>query len=114
MLDKIEEHMDPSSLPSRVRSEHSAPDAPERQAVDERLSDSALVDLHPEVARLIAPEPHVDPPVRPFPEPKEGRYYVEVYVAKNGLVVARMTMRSLSGDRLFCRERRNGGGASWL
>jgi hypothetical protein len=39
---------------------------------------------------------------------------VEVYVVKNGLVVARMTMRSLSGDRSFCRERRNGGGASWL
>jgi hypothetical protein len=28
------------------------------------------------------------PPVRPFPEPKEGRHYVEVYVVKNGLVVA--------------------------
>jgi hypothetical protein len=53
-------------------------------------------------------------PVRPFREPKEGRHYVEVYVVKNGLVVARMTMRSLSGDRSFCRERRNGGGASWL
>jgi hypothetical protein len=60
------------------------------------------------------PNSPVDPPVRPFREPKEGRHYVEVYVVKNGLEVARMTMRSLSGDRLFCRERRNGGGASWL
>jgi hypothetical protein len=34
---------------------------------------------------------------------------VEVYVVKNGLVVATDHREVLSGDRLFCRERRNGG-----